>query len=182
MDANWVEAIGTVASAFAALISIGVAAYAVYAQRLQSQRSVKPLPFIVLEDYVACISVILRNVGVGPMVIKKLTVVDACTGRQLENVIDFMPILPDYLAWETFIGSELVGRPIAANGEIILLRFAAAPGMNPEISALYSRIRNTLAGLSMRVVVEDVYKNETVCERKFTWFGRTFMGYKFNQP
>jgi hypothetical protein len=176
MDVSCTESIAAIASAIAAVTSVIVASIAVLTQRTQSQLSVKPLPWVALNDYVACVSVVFRNVGVGPLVIKDLTVTDVNTRVQRGNVIDFMPTLPDGIDWETFVGTELIGRPVAANGEIVLLRFSEDPTLNPAAALQYTKIRNALSALEIRVVIKDVYGNETTYERRFTWFSRTLNG------
>jgi hypothetical protein len=168
-----VTAVATVAAAIASLCSFLVAAITVFMLRSQSRGAVRPIPFISFGDYVNQILVSIQNRGVGPLVIKSISVVDRKTGREGKNVIDFMPALPAGFFWEDFIQVDIEGRPIAANDELVMAKFSMPEVLNPALPEIRTQIRDALSSLTMTLVVSDVYKSKYRCSREFAWFKRS---------
>ena len=68
-------AIGTIFSAFTALIALFLSAYGLRAQRRHDVLSARPLPEVTVADYENSLRVKLRNNGVGPMMVKSVKVI-----------------------------------------------------------------------------------------------------------
>jgi len=108
-NADTTNAIATVASAFIALaalvvsvVSIFIAVRTLKHQQAHDVLSVRPIPMLSTADHEECISVALRNNGVGPMIIKALHVEDGADRRTYLR--EFMPPLPGALLWSTYAG------------------------------------------------------------------------------
>jgi hypothetical protein len=169
----FVTAVATVAAAVASICSLLIAGITIREQRAQSRGSVRPIPFISFGDYANQILVSIQNRGVGPLIIDEISVVDRTTKAEKKNVIDFMPLLPEGLFWDDFVQVDLEGRPLAANGEIVLLRFSLPPDPNPVSHQIRKEIRDNLSRLSMSLIVKDVYGSKLKkCTRDFDWFAR----------
>jgi hypothetical protein len=167
----WVEAHHDLILSLTAIFALGTSAVAMSGQRRHNRNSVLPIPFIDFGDYENKLSVALRNVGVGPLIIEKLTVSNSRTGAEGGSVVEFMPDLPD-LMWSEFVQDDISGRPIAPGEELLMLELSAPPGNNPLNSAHKAAVRTSLSELTMTVVVKDIYGKRKKCTRAFDWFAR----------
>jgi len=170
---DFVIAVATVAAAIASICSLLVAIITVCMQRSQSRGSVRPIPFVSFGDYEQQILVSVQNRGVGPLVIDEISVMNTKTGTEKKNIIDFMPSLPQGMFWEDFIQIDIEGRPIAANEEIVMVKFSMPETLNPAIPKVRKEIREALSALTISLVVKDVYECRLKkYTRDFSWFAR----------
>lgn len=114
--ANAVGALASAAAAFLALvvsaISVGISVWAVRSQRTHNELSVRPLAEITVGDYEHSLRVKLRNHGIGPMIVTRVTVSDGSNVRP--TVLAWMPNLPNDRPWTDFT-DEIRDRTLAAN-------------------------------------------------------------------
>jgi hypothetical protein len=165
---------GTAISAlFVSLISIVLAVCSMKMQRTHNRKSVLPIGHISVGDYENLIFVRLENKGVGPLLIKKLSVAKQGDDRQQSGaLIDFMPDLPDGICWSTFV-VNLPGHVISPGKEISLVLLEGDPD-DAKFNDARRLTRNALSVLNIKLEYVDVYeKKMPVVARDLSWFART---------
>jgi hypothetical protein len=175
-DANAANAFGAMASAAAAFfalvvsgISVGISVWAVKSERRHSQLSVRPLAEVDVADYENSLKIRLCNHGIGPMIIKGVTVSDGKDAKS--SVLDWMPELPNDHGWTTF-SDDMLGRTLAPGSEIVLIELTEYEG-EEEFASYRDLIRPALAPLTVNVEYTDIYNTAmkpTI--KKLSWFGR----------
>jgi hypothetical protein len=149
-----------------ACVSIWVSKNALIQQERHSVLSVKPIPFISFANYENLIRAKLINQGLGPLILKRIEVTD---GKNCANdVISFMPPLPEGLFWSTFT-SAFENRAMLPGTEIIFLEFRCAD--NEAEIQFRDSCRATLARLTITCFYEDIYGHKgKPCSRSGEWF------------
>lgn len=164
------NALATLLSALAALIAVGVAAWALWTQRRHNKISVRPIPEVSMGDGVSSISVQLSNNGVGPLVVRRMYVTKGQESR--ENIIDWMRDYMPEMDWTNFasIGPD---RTIKPNGEVTLIELTEEPDEQGFVT-LREMARTKLSQLVVTVEYTDVYgSNFAPCTRSLDWFARS---------
>ncbi|MBL8355472.1 MAG: hypothetical protein JNM01_11635 [Delftia acidovorans] len=151
------------------VVSVAISIWAVRSERKHNALSVRPLAEISVVDYEDCIRVKLVNHGVGPMLIKGITVSDG--KNSLPSLILWMPDLPGEREWNFFVG-DIAGRALAPKSEIILVELTE-DDEEEDFAACRDAVRSALAPLTAVVEYTDVFNkvmpNHT---RSLAWFGR----------
>jgi hypothetical protein len=138
-------------------------------QRRHDALSLRPLPEVTVADYETQLKVTLRNNGSGPLIITRLVAGDGTEVR--DQVLAWMPDLPDGMAWANFAG-RIDGRSIAPGNSIVLLDFVGEDA-DAEFLAARDHVRAALQPLTVNVEYTDVYNNILPPHRKtLEWFGR----------
>jgi hypothetical protein len=162
-------AIGTIFSAFTALIALFLSAYGLRAQRRHDVLSARPLPEVTVADYENSLRVKLRNNGVGPMMVKSVKVIR--DGATRDSLIAWMPELPGGRLWNHF-ATDLADRSLPPDGAVPLLELSQLEGEN-EFASCRDRVRRSLKDLAVQVEYSDAYGTEFPPYRKsLEWFGR----------
>ncbi|GAB4023436.1 hypothetical protein GCM10028808_73900 [Spirosoma migulaei] len=139
--------------------------YQLYLQRLHNEKSLKPLGQIVLEDRQQVIAVHLRNNGLGPLIIDRITCrkngvdytsIEACINLEQKSYL-FAPT------------NDSVTRIVLPNSSLTIFetRFD-----DHEDEAAIDHARKQLTPISLKVESHDIYDNKTTIERDFQWFSR----------
>jgi hypothetical protein len=163
------NAIAAIAAVFVSFISLLLALWALAVQRRHNFYSVRPLASIGRADYENRISVKLHNNGVGPLIIKKLSVSDGKNTK--DSVIDWMPVLPADISWDTFT-KELEKRTLAPGGDITLLELSGDPA-DPNFRKARDLCREVLSMLTVELGYLDIYNRQMPTARgSLSWFGR----------
>jgi len=102
MIPDQIIALSAVSAVAIALASLYVAWRTVNLQHKHNVLSVRPIPHVDVADYEDCLRVKLVNIGHGPLFIRKVEVSDDTTSKPA--IIDWMPELPEHLAWSNFAG------------------------------------------------------------------------------
>jgi hypothetical protein len=138
-------------------------------QKKHDALSLRPLPEITVADYETRLRVTLRNNGVGPMIVTRLVAGNGAEVR--DQILAWMPDLPDELAWSNFSGS-VDGRSISPDAAIVLLELTGN-AEDPDFADVRDSVRAALCGLTVNVEYTDVYNNVLPPHRKsLEWFGR----------
>lgn len=175
-DPNTANALGAIASAVLALFALVVSIFSVYVslralriQRRHNILSVSPLPEITVADYENSLRLRIRNNGTGPLIILSVSFIDGI--ESADNIMDWMPRLPDSRPWNTFSHS-LINRTLVSGQDINLLELTEHNG-ELGFAALRDATRLSLSTLKVEVNYTDIYKTKfAVCEKRLDWFGR----------
>jgi hypothetical protein len=157
-----------IAALFVSIISIVVAVVNMTMQRAHNRKSVLPIGHISVADYENQLSVRIRNDGVGPMVVKKATVMKGGSQQVKSAIIDFMP---SGILWSAFVG-DISGRAISAEDKIILI---SLEGNQEDSGFIAARrmIREALSDLTIKVEYENIYgERMPPVSRNLDWFAR----------
>lgn len=175
-NVNSANAFAAVASAAAAalafmtsLVSLGLSLSIFKHQRKHDELSLRPLPQVTVADYQHKLTVTLRNNGVGPMIVTRLVAGNGSEVR--DQIMAWMPDLPDELAWTNFSGN-VDRRSIAPGGSIVLLHLEG-DDEDPEFAVWRDRTRAALKPLTVNVEYTNIY--DTVLppvQKSLNWFGR----------
>jgi hypothetical protein len=161
-----------IAALFVSIISIVVAVVNMTMQRAHNRKGVLPIGHISVADYENQLSVRLRNDGVGPMVVKKATVMKGGDSQQTKlAIIEFMPELPNGILWSIFVG-DISGRAVSAEDKIILI---SLEGDQEDAGFIAARrmIREALSDLTIKVEYENIYgERMPPVSRRLDWFAR----------
>lgn len=155
----------------------------------KQEKALRPLAYINAGDFENKIYVGIKNSGLGPLLIKDFRVTNA-EGKTINNIIDFMPPLPDNYSWTNFFGNP-IGYVIKEGAEVPLLEINArnlildnsdlAGGENllPEgfyiasFAIIRDAIRLALSELKVELEYEDIYENKMpTVTRQLDWFKR----------
>jgi hypothetical protein len=173
--ANAIAAIGSaVLAAVACLISF-ISLYVAYQtakhQKMHDRMSVRPLAYIAVGDYENRIYVKLQNNGVGPLIVKRLTIVGATEPDQ--PLIHAMPKLSTKVVWTNFV-EEIAGRSVPPGGELFLVDLEIGSSDSPrDFNLARDKVRLELGKLTVKVEHTDVYDQQLpVATRKLDWFHR----------
>ncbi|GAB4023446.1 hypothetical protein GCM10028808_73930 [Spirosoma migulaei] len=140
--------------------------YQLYLQRIHNEKSLKPLGQIVLEDQRKTLAVQLRNNGLGPLIIEKMSCSkNGMVHADLEECLAFLAP-KSYLFAPT---NDAVTRVVLPNSSLTIFetRFDEY-----EDDAAIEHAREQLAPITLKVEFRDIYDNKTTLERAFQWFLR----------
>jgi len=151
------------------IISLVVSVRALNIQRRHNVLSVVPIPLISLHDYENSLSVLLRNNGSGPLIIR--TFIAKRNGEEKSSVIDWMNTLPNKRNWTDFI-EEIDGRTILPGNYLTLLELTSEKN-ETGFGDARDLTRGNLKDLECLLDYTDVYQTEfTQYRRKLDWFKR----------
>lgn len=158
------EMLIAITSVFAVLISVISMLFTTIFSILQvkhNKNSVRPISFIQVKDYENLLSVEVKNVGTGPLTIKKLMAKNDT--RQSPELIKLMPRINQ--SWSTFV-ENVDGRTIPAGEKIVLVELVPVNENNKKI------IRQALAKITISIDYTDIYNTKFSDKRKLEFFGR----------
>lgn len=132
-------------------------------QQKHNKNSVKPISAILLSDYEDRISVKIRNVGTGPLTIKKLTLKDGICESS-----DLISLMPKVNQWWTTFTEPVDGWTIPVGGELILIE------IHPVSDEIKKSVRKALSKITAYLEYTDIYNTKFQDERSFEFFGRHY--------
>lgn len=163
-----VTGITAITAVIVSTISIFVAVRALSLQRAHNRKSLLPVAYFGVGDYENFLVVRLSNDGVGPMVVDKMSVLNASTKKEIGlAIIDHMP---DGLEWETYT-RDIRGRSLGAGKDLLLISLRGDPEDSTFRKARDS-VRCELAKLIVKIEFHSVYDEKFVAERSLEWFAR----------
>lgn len=173
--ANAVAAFGSaILAAVACLISF-ISLYVSHRtakhQENHDRMSVRPLVYVALGDYENRLYVKIQNNGVGPLILKRITVEGAAEPNK--PLIEAMPELPQKAAWTNFV-EEITGRSVPPGGEVFLVDLEEGSSASRAYFTLArDLVRVALGPLTVKVEYTDVYDQSLpIAVRKLDWFHR----------
>jgi len=143
-------------------------------QREHNYKSVKPIGRIRIADFESKIYAKIENSGIGPMILKGLTVYNG--EKTNKSIIDAIPKeLKERILWTNFT-SNYEDRAIPVNGSLDLIVWtinSTYDDIPNQIEIDREELRLALKNLTVKIKYTDIYEeNNFVEEQKFDWFGR----------
>lgn len=172
--ATTVSSIGTIFAVLTSIVAIFMSLAEHTRQRRHDRKSVLPIPQIIVGDYEDALYVIVENVGIGPVLFKRVKVTDSKTGKTAQNLIDLLPELRPNFLWDTFV-EKLVGRALGPQSSLVLVGLSEEEfgGLEAEFPTVRDEIRLALSDLSISIIATDIYGTEVPeCSRSLEWFRR----------
>ncbi|WP_229215915.1 hypothetical protein [Dyadobacter frigoris] len=125
-----------------------------------------PLAQIVLGDIEGHIFVYVRNNGVGPLIIDRLTFTK--DGKHFSNIEDCLNVAPQSYMHD--VSTVETGKKVILPNSFLAVfetKFEQQEGEEER-----NLVRQQLTTLALKVYGHDVYDNKIKVERDFQWFGR----------
>lgn len=146
-------------------------------QRTHNIKSLKPLGRIKIGDFESDIFVSIENVGVGPLIIKKVYL----NGKEIDmekGIIHYIPTsIRENTKWKNF-SANYKNRAISSLGTLELLRWTPQTDYEKneiEIINTKKQIRELLQNWNLKIVYTDIYDSEDFEDTlSMEWFGRHF--------
>ncbi len=140
--------------------------YQLYLQRSHNEKSLKPLPQIVLGDYKKQLFVHLKNHGVGPLIVEKLIFEkDSKEFVTLKDCLDLDP--KSYM--HDVQANDVLRQVILPAGTLEIFAMSFADSASEEE---INTVRKELASITLNAKGRDIYNNSIVVDRSFKWFVR----------
>ncbi|WP_375443725.1 hypothetical protein [uncultured Fibrella sp.] len=139
--------------------------YGLYLQRVHNEKSLKPLGQIDLPDYKNQIAIHIRNNGLGPLIIDRLTFSKSDNiYSSIEECLDLDP--RSYMHIPIY---DTVKRIILPNSYLMVFEKNFRDDAD---EADRNHIRRKLSTVTLKVDCRDIYDNKFTIERDFNWFTR----------
>ncbi|MBD2704866.1 hypothetical protein IC229_29815 [Spirosoma sp. BT702] len=147
------------------LLALLLTFYQLRLQRIHNEKSLKPLGQIDLPDHKKKLGVHIRNNGLGPLIIDRLSF----TKRDniYSSIADCLDLDPK--SYMHISASDLVKRVILPNSHLAV--FEKNFGEHAD-EAHIDHVRTQLSPITLKVEGRDIYDNRIVIERSFQWFSR----------
>jgi hypothetical protein len=155
---------------FVSFLSIVLTIVSVTLQQIHNYKSLTPIASLPIGDYENLIQVSIKNTGVGPLIVDKFSVFRK-NNEESPNIIDWMPVPPKGIYWETF-QNDLTGLCIPPNESIAIIKLSGDLD-DKKFSSYRNRVRQALIPLKVKVIYKDIYGRKMPAqERDLSWFGR----------
>jgi hypothetical protein len=153
-----------------AVVSIGIAFYGVKLQRQNNLMAVRPLPYISCADYEDLLWVKVRNDGVGPLLVRNVTIRRDGAPGQFDNIVNYLPALPSGLFWSKLTKDYVRTVPVGSDMPLLELRLDAGDRAQVKFR---EACRSELKRLELTVEYTDLHGSffEPV-SRNLDWFGQ----------
>jgi len=145
--------------------------YQLYLQRVHNEKSLKPLGQIDLPDFNKQLAVHVRNNGLGPLIIDRLTFVK--DGQSYTNIDECLDLHPR--SYMRMAINDTVKRVVLPHAHLVV--FESYFGEHEGESEI-NYARRQLAAITLKVEGRDIYDNKICLERNFNWFSRYMDAYK----
>jgi hypothetical protein len=139
--------------------------YQLYLQRVHNEKSLKPLGQIDLPDYKKQVAVHIRNNGLGPLILERLTFIK--DGQQYSSIDDCLDLDPR--SYMRMAISDTVKRVVLPNAHLVVFETQFE---DHESEIEINQARKQLASITLKVEGRDIYDNKITLERSFQWFAR----------
>ena len=153
---------------FISMLALFLTIYELYQQRAHNVKSVRPLAQIDLGDLDTQIYVYVRNNGMGPMIVDKVTFIKS--GKHysnIENCIDIPPRTYMYV-----LVSETVKKLVLPGSYLMVFE----KDFEDRDELAMEQVRKMLTPIILKVDYRDIYDNKFTVERNFEWFSRRDFG------
>ncbi len=139
--------------------------YQLYLQRTHNEKSLRPLGQIDIGDIQNRIYIYIRNNGVGPMSIDRLTFIKE--GKHYRSIEDCLNL--DRRSYRCMSVTDSLKRVVSPNDYLVVFETEFE---DDEGDAEKDVVRKQLTPLSLKVDCRDIYDNKITFERDFQWFSR----------
>jgi hypothetical protein len=145
------------------IIAIGFTAFQAITQRIHNKKTVKPIGRIRIGDYEDNIFVRIENSGVGPLIIKKVSIQNGKL-HTTRSLIDILPAdLTKRIDWTNFT-KEYEGRAIIPGQALELIVWTINSSYENKSSDVIEKdrrdLRKALKELSISMIYTDIYEEK----------------------
>ncbi|WP_420386590.1 hypothetical protein [Roseivirga sp.] len=175
IESYW-EVIIAVSALLVSVVSVYFNSKALKIQRIHNQKSVTPIPKILINDHSNYLCVFLKNVGVGPLIIEKMVVSNRVEGLSGNTLYEIMPKCPKNISWSRYLASYRPKRTTLSQNESMPLLEIFIDKQNQAEIDFQKEIREILKGTEIRLKYCDVYQYEEPSDysTQLTYFSRDF--------
>ena len=139
-------------------------------QRKHNHLSVVPVPFIALADFENHIRVQIRNDGIGPLLIRKISFLVESAAGEHSDLVKYMPALPSGHYWTNYASGD--ARSIRPGDALVLLELKI-DHTEKKLADFRDLCRKTLSKMTICLEYTDVYRNQfPQVSRKLDWFNQ----------
>lgn len=136
------------------------------------EMEVRPLARIALGDYENVIEVKIENAGLGPLIIKSITVFNEQGDAKKSLIAWFENDKFGFVTWAEYVG-DASGFVVSPSNELVLLKLTSNPQKEGDNIYYRDEIRRALSKLILKVEYYDLYGNSLPPQtRTLDWFGR----------
>ena len=161
---QWQVLLAVTTSIIISLLALLATFYQLRLQRIHNEKSVKPLVQIDLPDRKNQIAVHIRNNGLGPLIIDRLTFIkNDNTYTSIADCLDLDP--KSYMHVSV---NDAVKRVVLPNSHLVVFEKNLENHTEEEIR----RIREELTPITLQMDGRDIYDNTITFKRNFEWFSR----------
>jgi hypothetical protein len=166
---NHPEAVVALLALFVSIVSIYQSIKSLKIQREHNEKSVRPIGRMIFSDYEDYIAIKIKNAGVGPLILKNLSVLNS--KKEIKNnIIEWMPQIPLGMSWSHF--SKPTDVVISQNATLSLLELQGKVG-NKSFEDFRDKVRRALKELTIELEYMDIYEKQMpIVKRELSWFGR----------
>jgi len=158
---GWVIVLAIIISMLALFATL----YEAYLQRTHNRKSVRPLIQIDLGDHENKLYVYIRNNGLGPMIIDKLSFTK--NGTPYAYIKDCLDI--PSTSYMHVLVNDAAKRVVLPNAHLVVFEKAFGDhAQNTEIDL----VRKQLTPITLKVNYRDIYDNKFTFVRDLNWFSR----------
>jgi hypothetical protein len=163
---------------FTATLALGISVWTIIytkksvgLQHEHNRKSLTPLPWVKLGDYTNNLYVILENHGVGPMIIKRVSVYRTADRSNVKKDIhSWMPHFNQ--PWEDYV-SEFANRAVRPGCEIPMISLLDSNFSDGTFTEIRDKVRISLSELTVEIEFVDIYDNKMpIYKRDLKWFSR----------
>ncbi len=151
------------------IIGVFISIWTIKATQKHNKLSVKPIAYILPQDYEDKICVNIQNKGTGPLIVKKIDFIDVKNNIAAKSLVELMPSLEDY-QWSNFSSAkEFVVSP---NETKIMLELK---GTTNDDIYIYNRnlVREKLSEIVINLEYTGIYEDESIfLKYKLDWYLR----------
>jgi hypothetical protein len=151
-----------------------IVAYVTFAtSKKHNYLSVKPIGYILPQDYDDDLCVILQNKGTGPLISKSIKFINDITKEEKKYLIDFIPDLNNQIIWSNF---SKANKFVLTPGEDKILIQLKKRENDETFEVNQAHIRKLLKDIRIVITYHGVY-NEKIdtLNFKLKWYGRHFV-------
>ena len=149
---------------FISVLALFATLYELYQQRILSEKSVRPLAQVDLGDLDKQIYVYVRNNGMGPMIVDKVTFVK--NGKQYTNIEDCIDIPASTYMY--VLVSETVKKLVLPGSHLMVFE----KDFEDKTDISMEQVRKMLTPITLIINYRDVFDKKFSVERDFAWFSR----------
>jgi len=136
-----------------------------FLQIKHNKNSIRPISDIRVQDYEDLIAVRIENVGIGPLVVRKLRFKREDDNIEYSSLIEMMSYINEQ--WTTFF-EKADGWKIPVGGKIDLIE------LSPALEESKESVRKALSTITVLLTYTDVYGTIFKDSRKLDFFSRHF--------
>jgi hypothetical protein len=171
-NSDKVDTFNNSATLIISILGVVIALITFYSSRKHNRLSVKPIAYILPQDYEDKICVILQNKGTGPLISTFINFKDVKINKNEKSLINHMPSLKNDCKWRNF--SKAQKFVLSPNESKILLELDGNIG-DKDFIENRDLIRKKLADIEVNIKYTSIYNEyfKQDLKYKLDWYARS---------